>query len=267
MASGCPFTPQIYAAAFASATWSGVNKPGPTMYSSGVPGAVAADFYPYFGAITVANEHLNFPPYQNTYSASTQNAMAISQHSYGKTGYALRALGQGAVAGIAANRTQPFPAAYPTLPYVLTEVAAHTTGTFDGLATTYDTNFEASRLGGQLIGQALDGWDTYVFKVRARPNRTPTDPLSSPPRRRSLLPAAPDDRRPRPSPPLLRSSPPLRTARAAATTPTACPTPRCRPRPPCAASRRRACCGARSTTRPTRSATRHAPAPHPPPLR
>lgn len=97
--------------------------------------------------------------------------MICPARSYGKTGYNLRALGQSVAASIAANRTSPIPAAYPTLPFVLSEVATHTTGTFDGLASNYDTGYEAARLGGQIAAQAISGFDTYIFKVCAIPGR------------------------------------------------------------------------------------------------
>ena len=70
-------------------------------------------------------------------------------HSYGKTGYGLKTLGQGLVPSIASNRSLPLPSGLPTLPYAVTEHQTHTTGVFSTISSTLDTPYEASRIGTQ----------------------------------------------------------------------------------------------------------------------
>ena len=67
------------------------------------------------------------------------------------------------------NRTQPVPASLPTIPLVMTEHASHTTGAFATISSTYDTPYEASRLGTQVLFQALGGWDTYATRPTPKP--------------------------------------------------------------------------------------------------
>lgn len=155
VAASCPVQPLIYASAFASATFSG-------SISSGGPYGLPGDGYSYFGQATVANEHAPYPA-GAAVTGGVQNMNAFSLHSYGKTGYGLMQLGNGTAAGIAAARV-PAAGAPATLPYTVTEHAPHTTATWTTLQTSLDDNFEASRLGAQILYQAMFGWETYIFK-------------------------------------------------------------------------------------------------------
>lgn len=51
-----------------------------------------------------------------------------------------------------------------TLPLVVTEHASHTTAAWNALITHGDQDFEASRLGSQLLYMQLQGIETYIFK-------------------------------------------------------------------------------------------------------
>ena len=55
----CPVSPLIYASAFAQASFSGVSTAttGTSPYTSNY----GSDYYPYFGQMTVQNEHQSFP--------------------------------------------------------------------------------------------------------------------------------------------------------------------------------------------------------------
>ena len=70
------------------------------------------------------------------------------------------------------------PGGLATLPIVVTEHAAHTSGSWNGLPSTADSSFEASRLGSQLIRAAVGGYETYIFKARSAPLR-PAPPAAA----------------------------------------------------------------------------------------
>ena len=121
----------------------------------------------YMGQLSVVNEHLSFPPFQNVVSPSTQNMMAFSLHSYGKTSSQIASLGAKTAAAVAANRSLPLPAAYPLLPYAVTEHSSHTTASFSTLNSTYDTPYEASRLAAQILVQALQAREKILLSETA----------------------------------------------------------------------------------------------------
>ena len=130
------------------------------------------DYYSYFPQETVQNEHTQFPislttgTLTLTPSPAVQNMMAMSVHSYGKTGLELVLLGTTFAGYIASNRSR-LPGDPATLPYAVTEHAAHTTATWNTVATTADQFFEASRLGSQILLNAAQGFETYIFKFSA----------------------------------------------------------------------------------------------------
>ena len=155
--------PLIYGSAFALnslTTWSGAQTASAVSpYASTFP----ADFTGYYGAETVSNEHTMFPPQGSgavspySTSASLQNMNAFSLHTYGKQGYAIWQLGNFTMYSINASRVPPVNVA---LPYAVTEHAAHTTASWNGYATTADTYYEASRLGAQLLWNAIGALTT-----------------------------------------------------------------------------------------------------------
>lgn len=98
-------------------------------------------------------------------SARARFFQAFSLHSYGKEGYALWQTGNATNVSVQATRTTPIPASQPTLPFVVTEHAAHTTATWNTLTTNPDTYYEAARLASQMLFMASNGWESYVFKV------------------------------------------------------------------------------------------------------
>lgn len=159
----CPFTPIIYASAFAAGTFGGVSTSslGTSPYNS----TYSTDYYAYMGQMTVANERTSFPPWPNTPQANNlQNLNAFSLHSYGKTGLELQQLGNTTTLNVTLTR----PAAAPTssaLGFAVTEHNAHTTAQWNTLATNGDTNFEASRLAAQILFVAQNGWESYIFKL------------------------------------------------------------------------------------------------------
>ena len=167
--AACPLQPLIYASAFASAGFSGTNNAGTGPYSATYP----SDSYPYFGQPSVQFEHTPFPPFPGSGTTSAapvaglQNMNAYSMHTYGKTGYQLASLATGLAAQINASRPLPLPASQLTLPFVVTEHATHTTNVFNNISSTLDTGYEASRLGGQVLYQALNGFESYIFKFSA----------------------------------------------------------------------------------------------------
>lgn len=91
---------------------------------------------------------------------------AFSLHSYGKQGYALWQTGNNTNVSVALTRTTPIPASVPTLPFVITEHASHTTATWNALTTNSETFFEAARLASQMLFMASNGWESYIFKAR-----------------------------------------------------------------------------------------------------
>ena len=75
---------------------------------------------------------------------------AYSFHTYGKTGAQLTSTVNGLLSAIAAAHV-PGPGGPPSLPLYITEHAAHTSGDWNGLPSTADSPFEASRLGSQVL--------------------------------------------------------------------------------------------------------------------
>lgn len=81
------YVPIVHASAFAQASFSGVStaSTGASPYAA----TYRSDYYPYFGQMTVVNEHTQFPVSTATgvqaltKSASVQNMRAFSLHSYG----------------------------------------------------------------------------------------------------------------------------------------------------------------------------------------
>lgn len=71
-------------------------------------------------------------------------------HTYGKTGQQLFSTLSGLNTSVNAIRT---PASRP-LPIVVTEHASHTAADWNGIQSTADNDFEASRLASQLLWQA-----------------------------------------------------------------------------------------------------------------
>lgn len=74
-------------------------------------------------------------------------------HTYGKTGQQLSATVTGLYASVNAIHT---PANSP-LPIVVTEHQSHTNADWNSIASTSDSDFEASRLGSQLLYLARRG--------------------------------------------------------------------------------------------------------------
>ena len=91
-----------------------------------------------------------------------------SLHTYGKTGAQFTQTISGLLASVASVHTPATgAAAIATLPLIVTEHAAHTSGDWNSLPSNADANFEASRLASQLARAAAGGQETYIFKVRA----------------------------------------------------------------------------------------------------
>ena len=173
--ASCPLSPLIHVSALASSSAgssSGAGNFFPTpgtsqypnsaaqqTYPSGSPytSTYAGDYYSYLGMSSMQLEHAAFPAVTqlaaslNVTAAGVQNMNVFSIHTYGKTGWELQKLAVGDVAGMAAARASPVPALLPTVPWAVTEHAAHTTATWNTLSSTADTDYEAARLGGQLL--------------------------------------------------------------------------------------------------------------------
>ena len=110
---------------------------------------------------------------------------AMSVHSYGKTGFGLGALGLEFVPFIAGNRSRLLgdPA---TLPFVVTEHSPHTTAAWNTIETTADVYYEASRMGSQILFQALNGFSSCA--APSRPGCAVPCPRACPPQgHRALL--------------------------------------------------------------------------------
>jgi hypothetical protein len=181
----CPQAPAIYASAFAQASFSGVSaataQPPSAGLFPGSPGYYPGDYYAYMANVTVAAEHVAFPPWPpgggllGSASANVQNMNALSIHSYGKYGYALGQLGASDVSAVAAARGASGPALGARLarmPVAVTEHAAHTTAAWNALGSTPDNDYEASRLAAQLLWLATggpgsasgQGLESFIFK-------------------------------------------------------------------------------------------------------
>jgi hypothetical protein len=115
-----------------------------------------------------------FPPNAGVHNASYQNMHSYSVHSYGKTGYELNFMAVNSVAGTAASRKGL--STWPSLPFSITEHAAHTTASWNAVPTTADVDYEASRLAGQMLYTAAGGWETYIFKMSAMQQSTAITP-------------------------------------------------------------------------------------------
>ena len=199
-ASSCPLQPVILASAFAQASFNGTSSASTAAY--GVNGAalkygISNDYYAYMGMETVQNEHSSFPLIQlegdvaslngSATSSSLQNLDEFSIHSYGKTGIGLGQLCNGDVASIAwarGARGASAGAMLAQIPVAVTEHAAHTTAAWNSLGSTQDNDYEASRLGAQILFMAIantgyapslyadmvlpevpaNGFESYIFK-------------------------------------------------------------------------------------------------------
>lgn len=93
-------------------------------------------------------------------------ALSPANPSAGKTGYELGLLGSTFAPWIAGNRSR-LPGDPATLPFVVTEHAPHTTATWNTVTSTGDQDWEAARLGSQILFNAAQGFETYVFKFSA----------------------------------------------------------------------------------------------------
>ena len=167
--SSCPLQPLIYASAFAQSTFATTQSTAAGAAVSPYKANYTADFYAYMGAETVQNERMPFPPYAFNNQPFTpsgaqwggrtdlQNMNAFSLHSYGKTGFQMFQLGSQTAAQIAAVRPPLGPSSPAVIPYVVTEHAAHTTAQWNPIASTSDINYEAARLGTQILFHSLNG--------------------------------------------------------------------------------------------------------------
>lgn len=197
----CPITPIIHASAFAQSTFSSIVNGVDT----------------YLGGPTLVNEHTQFPGM--TYNASVQNLnvrnpgkipilvssaqlslsphsspffnrrsialhffplQAYSYHTYGKTGQQIYQTTAGLYTSVNAVHT---PASSP-LRVVITEHASHTAADWTSIASTCDNDFEASRLGSQLLwlvrgGSSLPHSRQNVPRQSARPAQMVFCPISS----------------------------------------------------------------------------------------
>ena len=86
-------------------------------------------------------------------------------HSYGKTGQQLSSTLSAVTGNVSAVHT---PVSAP-LPVIVTEHASHTAASWSSIASTTDTDFEASRLASQLLWASQSGIETYVFKFSVTP--------------------------------------------------------------------------------------------------
>lgn len=57
----------------------------------------------------------------------------------------------------------------PTPRLLLPQSASHDGAVLPSPGPTADTDFEASRLGGQFLWQALNAYDSYIFKFSTMP--------------------------------------------------------------------------------------------------
>ena len=168
----CPVQPVIFASAFAQSTFEvGPDNAVPAGAVSPYVKTYPTDFYAYMGQLTVNNERTPFPPWTPAGLLTTaappaglQNMNVFSLHSYGKTGFQLYQLGYQTASAIANARPQPVATSPLTLPYAVTEHAAHTTVVWDATNSHADTDFESSRLAGQILYQMLNGFEAYIFK-------------------------------------------------------------------------------------------------------
>ena len=135
----------------------------------------------YFGAQTVFNEHLLFPPYADQTNVTWYNSQAFSFHSYGKTGLALAQTSNvtfapaiavlhdaaNVVAANAAGTGSQLNKA--VMPLLITEHQAHTNAQWSTYMSNGDMGFEASRLASQIVNQAALGFESYIFKLTMSP--------------------------------------------------------------------------------------------------
>jgi len=134
----CPLKENIFASAYASASWNGTGV---------------------YAQQSSQNVNLQFPAYLNVQNASVSNFDSFSFHSYGKTGQQL----EQAVSNFAGY----LPAS--TQLYV-TEHQAHTNGNWNALASNSDVYFEASMLANQILWISMYGYNGYVFKADWSPS-------------------------------------------------------------------------------------------------
>jgi hypothetical protein len=210
----CPIQPFVLASAFANGSPSNPATPTiPGCIVGGNPALNMPDCYSpegvatvcsgtgsgyncYFGAQSVINEHLLFPPLPNNtgglypswngvggqFDRLWYNSQGYSFHSYGKTGHQLQAsvntnLGQGinnppsgspqlhddapeVLGALSGSNNVGF------LPVLTTEHQAHTNSQWNTLMSNGDSPFEASRLTNQIMSQAALGYESYIFKAR-----------------------------------------------------------------------------------------------------
>ncbi len=184
--STCKIDPIVVVSAFANA---GMNQPaagtswpcvgaGCATQPAGsltnvCPGAASSPSC-YFGGMSVANEHLVFPPQFGSYAnvSTWYNGQAFSYHSYGKSGHQLQlsTVALAAAANMYHDEANVAASGITTnlvnMPVLLTEHQAHTNGNWNSLSSNCDSPFEASRLANQILSQAVLGYESYIFKVR-----------------------------------------------------------------------------------------------------
>ena len=206
----CPIQPFVLASAFANGS---PQTPGgpvgcvvggnsalglPDCYTPAGVGTVCSgvgsSYNCYFGAQSMLNEHLLFPPLPNNtngnypswngiggqFNRYYYNSQGYSFHSYGKTGHQLQASVNGVLGQGINNPPPPTPQLHDDSPDVLaalegtnnvgfmpvltTEHQAHTNSQWNTLMSNGDSPFEASRLTNQIISQAALGYESYIFK-------------------------------------------------------------------------------------------------------
>lgn len=145
----CPVAPLIYAGAFFFEPMVGTR---PNVGTSPYAATYPTDSYQYLGTVTVQNERTQFPPWgpQAGAASGLQNMNGYSVHMSSKTGAALVDSTTTFASNIASARPQPVPAALPTMPIVLSELAQHTSVIWAPLSSTSDSPAEASRLASQV---------------------------------------------------------------------------------------------------------------------
>ena len=113
----------------------------------------------YFGAPTLANENLLFPPYRQVYNSSWWNLHAYTYHSYGKEGDDLAKATKGLIDLVNTVRVGQH-GGLPLQIYT-TEHASKTASSWNLASSTSDDYFEASRLACQLLWMGSYGLEQY----------------------------------------------------------------------------------------------------------
>ena len=115
----------------------------------------------FLGGPTLTNEHASLTA-RTVSDPTIQNLNAYSFHTYGKSGSAL----QTSIKTLSGQVNYAHTPSSSPLPVVITEHAAHTAASWDGMQSTAESPFEASRLASQLLRVGSAGFTSYMFKAR-----------------------------------------------------------------------------------------------------